>query len=85
MRRTSLTAMAACVAGALLGWHLIGAALINTLQVEQAGSRSYDEYRFMRNASPWVGAAMGAVTALAIVGLTAAAISVPGRRTADPM
>ena len=65
-RQRSLTWAAVCLAGAVLGWFLIGGWLVSHLQVEHPGSYAYDEYVFMRDASRWFGVFAGAfATALA--------------------
>jgi len=71
--REYLLALVVCALGVVLGWHFIGKELIDSLQVEQPGNKSYGEYTFMRDASPWAGAAIGFCLGLAAVGLTAGA------------
>ncbi len=69
IRRTLVSASIVCALGAGLGWHFIGNELVGSLQVEQPGARSYGEYTFMRDASPWIGAVAGACAGLAAFGI----------------
>jgi hypothetical protein len=73
IRRVYLFASIVCALGVVLGWHFIGKELIDSLQVEQPGNKSYGEYTFMRDASPWAGAAIGFCVGLTAVGITAGA------------
>jgi hypothetical protein len=60
-RRGTLVVAAMCLAASVVGWHVIGDRLIASLQVEYPGTYNYEEYTFMRDASPWAGAAIGLV------------------------
>ncbi len=60
-------AMAVLAVGALVGWLIVGGALIADLQVEPRGSMSYGDYQGMRQISRAVGVVAG-VLPVALLG-----------------
>lgn len=70
--------------GGVLGWFLIGDWFVASLQVESPETNGYEEYVFMRNASPWAGALVGSLVSGSLMAVWWVVSHLRGRsRSAD--